>query len=358
MDLINRAYIDVMTTGDARAACSPSRSPPTTSPGLPVGERERRRAVRHDGQVRPAVLPELRQLRAGAEHGALHVLPPAAGPARTAQARQRPVRQRRADRLAGRGHRSTARAWATCTRATSRRCWPRWTPAGLGRDSLEIKRKVIQRPDGPGPVPLHQALPGHAAQPLLTLGVNGINEMVRNFSDDAHDITTTGATLRRAPARPRARAHGGVPGRPATSTTWRPRRPRAPPTASPRKTASAGPTSCRRARRAALLHQLLAAAGGLHRRPVRGAAAAGRTAAQIHRRHRAAPVHERTLSSGAACRELVKRALTRFRLPYITVTPTFSICPTHGYLAGEHEFCPKCDANGWQAPNEAPGKAA
>jgi ribonucleoside-triphosphate reductase len=49
------------------------------------------------------------------------------------------------------------------------------------------------------------------------------------------------------------------------------------------------------------------------------------------------------LSSGEACRELVRRALTRFRLPYITVTPTFSICPTHGYLSGEHAFCPKCD---------------
>jgi ribonucleoside-triphosphate reductase len=49
------------------------------------------------------------------------------------------------------------------------------------------------------------------------------------------------------------------------------------------------------------------------------------------------------LSSGAACRDLVKRSLTRFRLPYITITPTFSICPTHGYLAGEHPFCPTCD---------------
>jgi anaerobic ribonucleoside-triphosphate reductase len=39
----------------------------------------------------------------------------------------------------------------------------------------------------------------------------------------------------------------------------------------------------------------------------------------------------------------VQRALTRFRLPYITITPTFSICPTHGYLAGEHPFCPVCD---------------
>jgi ribonucleoside-triphosphate reductase len=39
----------------------------------------------------------------------------------------------------------------------------------------------------------------------------------------------------------------------------------------------------------------------------------------------------------------VRRGLSRFRLPYITVTPTFSICPTHGYLAGEHAWCPKCD---------------
>ncbi len=55
------------------------------------------------------------------------------------------------------------------------------------------------------------------------------------------------------------------------------------------------------------------------------------------------------ISSGAACRELVKRALTNFRLPYITVTPTFSICPTHGYLAGEHQFCPTCDAERLEA---------
>ncbi len=50
------------------------------------------------------------------------------------------------------------------------------------------------------------------------------------------------------------------------------------------------------------------------------------------------------LSSAAACSELAKRALSRFRHPYITVTPTFSICPSHGYLGGQHEFCPKSDA--------------
>ena len=39
-------------------------------------------------------------------------------------------------------------------------------------------------------------------------------------------------------------------------------------------------------------------------------------------------------------------ALSRFALPYITITPTFSICDVHGYLAGEHETCPRCAAAG------------
>jgi len=48
------------------------------------------------------------------------------------------------------------------------------------------------------------------------------------------------------------------------------------------------------------------------------------------------------VSDAEACKALVRRALTNFRLPYITVTPTFSICPEHGYLAGEHTACPTC----------------
>jgi ribonucleoside-triphosphate reductase len=38
-----------------------------------------------------------------------------------------------------------------------------------------------------------------------------------------------------------------------------------------------------------------------------------------------------------------------YRVPYITITPTFSICPKHGYIPGAHEYCPYCDeelANG------------
>lgn len=48
------------------------------------------------------------------------------------------------------------------------------------------------------------------------------------------------------------------------------------------------------------------------------------------------------MSSAEACRELVRRSLTRFRLPYLTVTPTFSVCPGCGYLPGEHTTCQGC----------------
>lgn len=49
------------------------------------------------------------------------------------------------------------------------------------------------------------------------------------------------------------------------------------------------------------------------------------------------------ISSPKACKNFVRTVLTRFKLPYITVTPVFSVCPIHGYLSGEHEYCPKCD---------------
>jgi ribonucleoside-triphosphate reductase len=49
------------------------------------------------------------------------------------------------------------------------------------------------------------------------------------------------------------------------------------------------------------------------------------------------------ISDARACANLVKTVLTNYHLPYITITPTFSICPKHGYLAGEHDYCPKCD---------------
>lgn len=41
-------------------------------------------------------------------------------------------------------------------------------------------------------------------------------------------------------------------------------------------------------------------------------------------------------------KNLIKKIFTKFKLPYFTLTPTFSICPNHGYLSGEHFKCPEC----------------
>jgi len=50
------------------------------------------------------------------------------------------------------------------------------------------------------------------------------------------------------------------------------------------------------------------------------------------------------LPSSEATKRLVRRIAETFRLPYYTLTPTFSICPEHGYLSGEHTTCPTCGA--------------
>ena len=39
-------------------------------------------------------------------------------------------------------------------------------------------------------------------------------------------------------------------------------------------------------------------------------------------------------------KSLVRRIAENYALPYFTITPTFSICPIHGYLSGEHKYCP------------------
>jgi len=44
-------------------------------------------------------------------------------------------------------------------------------------------------------------------------------------------------------------------------------------------------------------------------------------------------------------RALVKKIAENFKMPYFTISPVFSICPIHGYIAGEHFYCPKCDAD-------------
>jgi ribonucleoside-triphosphate reductase len=48
---------------------------------------------------------------------------------------------------------------------------------------------------------------------------------------------------------------------------------------------------------------------------------------------------------GIAAKNLIRKITNSFHLPYVTISPTFSICPSHGYIAGEHFKCPKCESD-------------
>lgn len=216
----------------------------------------------------------------------------------------------------------------------------------LGRDVLETKRKVVQRYIDQGLYPYTRRYLGTLRNHFSTLGVNGINEMVRNFSGDADDLTTPAghALALRLLDRVRARMTEfqeqtghlyNLEATPAEGTTYRFAREdrkrypdilQAGTEAQPYYTNSSqlpvGYTDDP--------FQALAQQEALQGKYTGG------TVLHLYMNE--------AVSSADACKALVRRALANFRLPYITVTPTFSICPTHGYLAGRHEFCPKCDA--------------
>ncbi|WP_445006017.1 ribonucleoside triphosphate reductase [Halomonas mongoliensis] len=215
----------------------------------------------------------------------------------------------------------------------------------LGRDSLEIKRGCIQQWMDDGLYPYSRRYLGTLRNHFSTLGVNGLNEMVRNFFEDRFDITNPeGQQLAielLEHVRERMREFQAATGHlynleatPAEGTTYRfaredqkryPAILQAGTPDSPYYTNSSQlPVGVTDDPFEALLHQ-----DPLQTRYTGG------TVLHLYMGER--------LSSPTACRKLVQTALSRFRLPYLTVTPTFSICPVHGYLAGEHEFCPKCD---------------
>ena len=50
--------------------------------------------------------------------------------------------------------------------------------------------------------------------------------------------------------------------------------------------------------------------------------------------------------SSTATKKLVRKVAENYSLPYYTMTPTFSVCPDHGYIAGEHQLCPTCNSQG------------
>jgi ribonucleoside-triphosphate reductase len=215
----------------------------------------------------------------------------------------------------------------------------------LAKQSLEVKRKVIQRHIDGGLFPYTKRYLGTLRNHFSTIGVNGVNEMIRNFTRDRDDITTTAgnALAMRLLDHIRARIVAfqeetghmyNLEATPAEGTTYRfakedrqryPAILQAGTEAMPYYTNSSQlPVGFTDDPFEALERQ----------EPLQKKYTGG-TVLHLYMNER--------ISSPDACKKLVRRALERFGLPYITITPTFSICPKHGYVEGEHHFCPKCD---------------
>jgi len=215
----------------------------------------------------------------------------------------------------------------------------------MARNGLEIKRKEIQRLMDNGLFPYTKRYLGTLRNHFSTIGVNGVNEMIRNFTGDQHDITTAWghdfAVRLLDHIRGRIAAFQEETGHmynleatPAEGTTYR----------FAKEDRKRYPTILQAGTEDAPYYtnssQLPVgftddAFEALERQDDLQRKYTGGTVLHLYMSEHISSIH--------ACRNLVRRSLTRFRLPYITITPTFSICPKHGYLAGEHEFCPACD---------------
>ncbi|MEK7473601.1 MAG: ribonucleoside triphosphate reductase [Patescibacteria group bacterium] len=215
----------------------------------------------------------------------------------------------------------------------------------LANTSLEIKRKVIQTWIDCGLFPYTKRYLVSLRNHFSTIGINGVNEAIRNLTEDAENITTPNgmkfATRVLDFMRERLKTYQEETGNlynleatPAEGTTYRfakedrkryPDILQAGTSEAPYYTNSTqipvGYTDD--------VFEALDLQDDLQTRYTGG------TVLHCYMSER--------LSSPEACRSFVRGVLSNYRLPYITVTPTFSICPKHGYLAGEWDFCPRCD---------------
>lgn len=215
----------------------------------------------------------------------------------------------------------------------------------LAKMSLEIKRKVIQRYIDNGLFPYTKRYLGTLRNHFSTIGVNGVNECIRNFTSDAHDITDEwghafaadllGFMREKMVEFQSETGHlynlEATPAEGATYRMAREDRKRYP------DILQAGPPNAPYYTNSSQLpvgytddpFKALELQENLQKLYTGG------TVFHIYMGEK--------ISSVAACKKLIRRSLERFRVPYVTVTPTFSICPVHGYLSGEHKFCPICD---------------
>jgi len=215
----------------------------------------------------------------------------------------------------------------------------------IARTSLELKRKLIQRLIDNGLFPYTKRYLGTLRNHFSTIGVNGINEMILNFTDGKHDIGDEWGRAfalrfldyireRLVKIQEETGHMYNLEATPAESATYRFAREdkkrfvgiiQAGTPENPYYTNSSQlPVDYTDDPFEALELQ-----SDLQTKYTGG------TVLHLYMGQR--------VSSAKVCREIVKRVLTNYRLPYITITPTFSVCPKHGYISGEHKYCPICD---------------
>ena len=215
----------------------------------------------------------------------------------------------------------------------------------LSKSTLEKKRVFIQEMYDRGLFPYTKRYLQHFRNHFSTIGVNGMNEMIQNFTDDKENIVSTFgmefATEILDFIRTKMRAYQEETGNlynleatPAEGTTYRFAKEDKKRFADIIQAGSGENIYYTNSSQipvdftedpfeALLLQDKLQCQY------------TGGTVLHLYMNEK--------LSSIEACRNFVKKVITNFKLPYITVTPVFSVCPKHGYLNGEHEFCPKCD---------------
>ncbi|WP_152190487.1 ribonucleoside triphosphate reductase [Georgenia satyanarayanai] len=214
----------------------------------------------------------------------------------------------------------------------------------VARDTLELKRVVIQEHIDGGLFPWTRRYLGTLDNHFSTIGVNGMNEMVRNFTLDEYDLTDPRghALCARLLDHVRDRmveyqeATGhlyNLEATPAEGTTYR--------FAKEDRTRFPGILQAGTGTNPYYTNSSQLPVGftddpfeALERQEELQGKYTGGTVLHLYMSER--------ISSAQACKEIVRRALEGFRLPYVTITPTFSVCPNHGYLSGEHHSCPRC----------------
>lgn len=214
----------------------------------------------------------------------------------------------------------------------------------LAKNSLELKRKTVQKYIDGGLFPYTRRYLGTLRNHFSTIGVNGINEMVRNFTGDESSLCDERGQRMAAEFLDHIRevlisfqeetTHlYNLEATPAEGATYRlakedkkryPGIHQSGSEEAPYYTNSSQmPVDFTDDPFEALDIQ-----EGLQRKYTGG------TVFHVYMGER--------VSSVEACKNLVRRTLERYRIPYLTVTPTFSVCPIHGYLAGEQPTCPTC----------------